>query len=149
MFSTERPSTLLGSRGAFRRVTGAVLIALFAHQSIAVAPMKCAARGAEPESAAMAEMGHAQHGVVSANAKRPSGAIDGPTSPAPSHPSDCDHTLPTNDCGIGVGCVAAVAVASPTILVSAPPLGAAADFFTATDGILRVEFAPDTPPPRA
>lgn len=122
-----------------RRVAGAVVFALLAHQATAQSWASCDERAVGAMPPAMAAMTHGPHDTATPGT---------PNAPEPCQGTDCDHTLPASECGLGTVCTV---VALPGSAIRAVRQGdtIGEPFIVVIDGPRAPEFAPDPPPPRA
>jgi len=125
-------------RHALRRVAGAVVLMLFAHQTIASAWIACDEHGSERPAAGTVAMPHDHHSPTHARQANV---------PAPSHRSGCDHSALDNGCCMLAGCAVAC-VSTPLLAVALPPARLFA-IAAPTGTFLSLDIAPAVPPPRA
>ena len=125
-------------RHALRRVAGALVLMLFAHQTIASAWIACDEHGSERAAAGTAAMAHDHHSPTHGRQANV---------PAPSHRSGCDHSALDNGCCMLAGC--AVAYVSTPLLTVAPPPARLFAIAASTGTFLSLDIAPAVPPPRA
>lgn len=139
----KRSGKHCASRHRLRRVVALVLFAVFANRTLGDAWVRCDLGDVSPATSPMTEMSHDHHAAESPRAPAAPHAAD---PPAPQG-SPCGHPVSAGDCGLGTGCIAAVY--GTVIVIATLDPGLQGDYAALANGPRALEFAPDTPPPRA